>query len=241
MLNLVSCRKLSLKALRSPQSCWPVCQKETTRTRTSPSWCGAISRIGIFRLCTTMWLFYHCRRGWGVAAAGWWREICMCKSYLMINFEGFLSVKFVLSSLQAFVFFHSWDACCEFVRDYITNPVNVGEWTLRIHFVLQDMHPGSSEVWKQSSLGLNYGDTPVSLKAFWSSILKPQNSSAMTHHTIPCIHWIWKYPEFHLKSSQIILNVVWPSVMHLMYIHLLIFAQENMYRSMMKWSSTVSL
>ncbi|XP_025760564.1 uncharacterized protein LOC109200983 [Oreochromis niloticus] len=53
----------------------------------------------------------------------------------------------IVLSLQrrAFVFFNSWDACCDFARDYLKNPVTVGEWTLRIHIVLQDMLPGSSE------------------------------------------------------------------------------------------------
>ncbi|XP_063325592.1 uncharacterized protein LOC134624525 [Pelmatolapia mariae] len=53
----------------------------------------------------------------------------------------------IVLSLQrrAFVFFNSWDACCDFARDYLKNPVTIGEWMLKIHIVLQDMHPGSSE------------------------------------------------------------------------------------------------
>ncbi|KAL4007484.1 hypothetical protein ACER0C_001336 [Sarotherodon galilaeus] len=53
----------------------------------------------------------------------------------------------IVLSLQrrAFVFFNSWDACCDFARDYLKDPVTVGEWTLKIHVVLQDMRPGSSE------------------------------------------------------------------------------------------------
>lgn len=62
---------------------------------------------------------------------------------LMIDIECFLCIIF---PLQAFVFFNSWDACCDFARDYLKNPVTVGEWTLRIHIVLQDMLPGTSEV-----------------------------------------------------------------------------------------------
>jgi len=50
--------------------------------------------------------------------------------------------------LQAFVYFSSWDACCDFVRDHIKNPVSVGGVELNVHFVLQDMGPGSSEVRK---------------------------------------------------------------------------------------------
>ncbi|XP_026046113.1 RNA-binding protein 20-like isoform X3 [Astatotilapia calliptera] len=61
---------------------------------------------------------------------------------LMIDIECFLCIIF---PLQAFVFFNSWDACCDFARDYLKNPVTVGEWTLRIHIVLQDMLPGTSE------------------------------------------------------------------------------------------------
>nr|XP_024657485.1 uncharacterized protein LOC112433585 isoform X1 [Maylandia zebra] len=58
-----------------------------------------------------------------------------------------LYYKIIVLSLQrrAFVFFNSWDACCDFARDYLKNPVTVGEWTLRIHIVLQDMLPGTSE------------------------------------------------------------------------------------------------
>ncbi|XP_039863063.1 zinc finger protein 638-like isoform X5 [Simochromis diagramma] len=53
----------------------------------------------------------------------------------------------IVLSLQrrAFVFFNSWDACCDFARDYLKDPVTVGEWMLKIHVVLQDVHPGSSE------------------------------------------------------------------------------------------------
>ncbi|CAI5685601.1 zinc finger protein 638 [Oreochromis niloticus] len=53
----------------------------------------------------------------------------------------------IVLSLQrrAFVFFNSWDACCDFARDYLKDPVTVGEWRLGVHIVLQDMHPGSSE------------------------------------------------------------------------------------------------
>ncbi|XP_039863066.1 uncharacterized protein LOC120718578 isoform X2 [Simochromis diagramma] len=53
----------------------------------------------------------------------------------------------IVLSLQrrAFVFFNSWDACCDFARDYLKDPVTVGEWRLGIHIVLKDMHPGSSE------------------------------------------------------------------------------------------------
>ncbi|XP_026011507.1 zinc finger protein 638-like [Astatotilapia calliptera] len=55
----------------------------------------------------------------------------------------------IVLSLQrrAFVFFNSWDACCDFARDYLKDPVTVEERRRRlgIHIVLQDVHPGSSE------------------------------------------------------------------------------------------------
>ncbi|XP_072232731.1 uncharacterized protein [Leuresthes tenuis] len=46
---------------------------------------------------------------------------------------------------RAFVYFCDRDACSSFVQDHIKNPVSVGGLKLSIHFVLEDMHPGSSE------------------------------------------------------------------------------------------------
>lgn len=70
-INFVSCRKTVLQALFSPTLCWPVCQKGTTDTRMSPSWCGTISLFIIFILCTTRSSFYHCRGGWGIDVEDW--------------------------------------------------------------------------------------------------------------------------------------------------------------------------
>ncbi|MEQ2163031.1 hypothetical protein GOODEAATRI_026042, partial [Goodea atripinnis] len=46
---------------------------------------------------------------------------------------------------RAFVFFSSWDACCDFVLNHIRNPVSVNGCRLSVHFVLEDMQPGFSE------------------------------------------------------------------------------------------------
>ncbi|XP_030609648.1 zinc finger protein 638-like isoform X2 [Archocentrus centrarchus] len=53
----------------------------------------------------------------------------------------------IVLSLQrrAFVFFNDWNTCCEFARDHIKNPISVGGRVLDIHFVLQDMQPGTSQ------------------------------------------------------------------------------------------------
>ena len=55
---------------------------------------------------------------------------------------------FSLLYLQAFVHFNNWDSCCDFAQSHIRNPVSVGGCPLSIHFVLQDMQPGFSEVLK---------------------------------------------------------------------------------------------
>lgn len=57
-----------------------------------------------------------------------------------------------LNCLQAFVFFSDWNVCCDFVQDHIKNPISVGGRVLDIHFVLQDMHPGTSQVWNLGKL-----------------------------------------------------------------------------------------
>ncbi|XP_056224748.1 uncharacterized protein LOC130164210 isoform X2 [Seriola aureovittata] len=46
---------------------------------------------------------------------------------------------------RAFVYFNNLTACCNFVRDHIRNPVSVGGSRLRVHFVLEQMHPESRE------------------------------------------------------------------------------------------------
>ncbi|CAG5929411.1 unnamed protein product, partial [Menidia menidia] len=46
---------------------------------------------------------------------------------------------------RAFVYFCDRDACCSFVQDHIKSPVSVRGLKLSIHFILEDMHPGSSE------------------------------------------------------------------------------------------------
>ncbi|KAM9717353.1 uncharacterized protein ACNS7B_021029 [Menidia menidia] len=46
---------------------------------------------------------------------------------------------------RAFVYFCDRDACCGFVQDHIKSPVSVRGLKLSIHFILEDMHPGSSE------------------------------------------------------------------------------------------------
>lgn len=54
--------------------------------------------------------------------------------------------------LQAFVFFPDWSSCCSFVRSHIARPVYVKDTVLYVHFVLQDMHPESTEVGRQPSV-----------------------------------------------------------------------------------------
>ncbi|XP_071315891.1 platelet binding protein GspB-like isoform X2 [Trachinotus anak] len=46
---------------------------------------------------------------------------------------------------RAFVYFSNWTLCCNFVRDHIINPVSVRGSTLRVHFVLEHMHPEPRE------------------------------------------------------------------------------------------------
>ncbi|RVE60760.1 hypothetical protein OJAV_G00183800 [Oryzias javanicus] len=46
---------------------------------------------------------------------------------------------------RAFVFFSSWESCLSFVQSHIRETVSVGGFNLHVHFVLQDMRPGSSE------------------------------------------------------------------------------------------------
>ncbi|XP_008433863.2 uncharacterized protein LOC103480617 [Poecilia reticulata] len=46
---------------------------------------------------------------------------------------------------RAFVFFCDWEACRSFVSDCVKKPVSVGNCTLSVHLVLEDMYPGSSE------------------------------------------------------------------------------------------------
>lgn len=58
---------------------------------------------------------------------------------------------FFYPNLQAFVYFSDWNACTSFVQLHRKNPISVGGQILNIHFVLQDMHPGSTEVWKAPS------------------------------------------------------------------------------------------
>ncbi|XP_069028196.1 uncharacterized protein [Embiotoca jacksoni] len=62
---------------------------------------------------------------------------------------------------RAFVYFSSWDVCCNFVRDHIRNPVFVRSCTLKVHLVLEDMHPGSSEDVMYRSL-MKWSNAPVS-------------------------------------------------------------------------------
>ncbi|XP_006803485.1 uncharacterized protein LOC102795227 isoform X3 [Neolamprologus brichardi] len=58
-----------------------------------------------------------------------------------------LYYKIIVLSLQrrAFVYFSDWNACTNFVQLHRKNPISVGGQILNIHFVLQDMRPGSSE------------------------------------------------------------------------------------------------
>ncbi|CAI5685604.1 uncharacterized protein LOC100710086 isoform X2 [Oreochromis niloticus] len=58
-----------------------------------------------------------------------------------------LYYKIIVLSLQrrAFVYFSDWNACTNFVQLHRKNPISVGGRILNVHFVLQDMHPGSSE------------------------------------------------------------------------------------------------
>ncbi|XP_005753485.1 uncharacterized protein LOC102204272 isoform X1 [Pundamilia nyererei] len=58
-----------------------------------------------------------------------------------------LYYKIIVLSLQrrAFVYFSDWNACTSFVQLHRKNPISVRGQILNIHFVLQDMHPGSTE------------------------------------------------------------------------------------------------
>uniref|UniRef100_A0A669D2J4 Zinc finger protein 638 n=1 Tax=Oreochromis niloticus TaxID=8128 RepID=A0A669D2J4_ORENI len=66
---------------------------------------------------------------------------------------------------RAFVFFSDWNACCDFVQDHIKNPISVGGRVLDIHFVLQDMHPGTSQ------------ETMYRTMMKWSNALVPDSDS----------------------------------------------------------------
>ncbi|XP_041840727.1 zinc finger protein 638-like isoform X5 [Melanotaenia boesemani] len=67
--------------------------------------------------------------------------------YIPEHTVNFLYYKVMVLPLQkrAFVYFNSWESCSDFVRDHIRNPFSVRGFKLEVHFVLQDMHPGSSE------------------------------------------------------------------------------------------------
>lgn len=58
----------------------------------------------------------------------------------------FVSASFVI--LQAFIFFNNWNMCSTFAEDCLRSPVTVRGCHLNIHFVLEDMHLHSSEVWE---------------------------------------------------------------------------------------------
>ncbi|XP_041840732.1 zinc finger protein 638 [Melanotaenia boesemani] len=63
------------------------------------------------------------------------------------NYRPLLNNLIVLTlQKRAFVFFDNWDMCSTFARDFIRNPVLIRSCTVTIHFVLEDMHPGSNEV-----------------------------------------------------------------------------------------------
>ncbi|XP_076580489.1 uncharacterized protein znf638 isoform X2 [Chaetodon auriga] len=53
---------------------------------------------------------------------------------------------------RAFVFFADWTSCCDFVRDHMKDRFSVRGSRLCVHFVLQDMNPGSSEEMMYKSL-----------------------------------------------------------------------------------------
>ncbi|XP_030609082.1 uncharacterized protein LOC115796791 isoform X2 [Archocentrus centrarchus] len=67
--------------------------------------------------------------------------------YFPVHNHHTLNNSIIVLSLQrrAFVYFSSWNDCTNFVKDHIKNPVSVGGRILDVHFVLRDMHPGSSE------------------------------------------------------------------------------------------------
>ncbi|XP_041635686.1 uncharacterized protein LOC121504720 [Cheilinus undulatus] len=53
---------------------------------------------------------------------------------------------------RAFVFFSDWATCCSFVQDHLAKPLMVKDHTLKIHIVLEHMHPESSEEMMYKSL-----------------------------------------------------------------------------------------
>ncbi|XP_024143965.1 uncharacterized protein LOC112156055 isoform X2 [Oryzias melastigma] len=59
----------------------------------------------------------------------------------------FFSSKVVVLPLQrrAFIFFNSWIMCSTFAEDCIKSPFLVRDYQLNIHFVLENLHPHSSE------------------------------------------------------------------------------------------------
>jgi len=138
-LNLAPCRKPALKALKCAQSCSRVCQKETTHTRTSLSWCGVISPNRISTLCITKCWSCHCRGGYGIKALARNTRFTRIPCHLHFSFLCF----------QAFVYFNNFESCCNFVEDQSRTPVSVKGSVLNVHLVLEQMDPGSSEVCRE--------------------------------------------------------------------------------------------
>ncbi|XP_070849509.1 microtubule-associated protein futsch-like [Chaetodon trifascialis] len=61
---------------------------------------------------------------------------------------------------RAFVFFADWASCCNFVRDHMKDRFSVKGSRLCVHFILQDMNPGSSEEVMYKSL-MKWSNTGV--------------------------------------------------------------------------------
>nr|XP_054603351.1 uncharacterized protein LOC107376899 isoform X2 [Nothobranchius furzeri] len=82
---------------------------------------------------------------------------------------------------RAFVFFSSWNACCDFVLNYIENPVCVGGCELIVHFVLEDIQPGFSEETMYRSV-MKWSNSPVSdLRVLEERLLCVEVSEASAH------------------------------------------------------------